>query len=138
MDVRVLAAGDEDLLVRAVAMIEEAELTPDQAAAHLADPSLVNVVALIDGEVAGFVYGYVLKRFEATGLFIYSVDTDERFQRRGVGRAMIERLKALRFERSWDEMYVFTNRSNEPAMRLYAAAGGVEPPPHDVVMFDWD
>ena len=28
MDIRVLAPGDEDLLIRAVAMIEEADLTP--------------------------------------------------------------------------------------------------------------
>ena len=138
MDIRVLAPGDEDLLVRAVAMIEEGELSLEQAKAHLADPCLVNVVVVEDGEVAGFVYGYVLRRFEAVSLFIYSVDTDERFQRRGIGRAMIERLKSLSDKRGWDEMFVFTNRSNEPAMRLYAAAGGVEPPPQDVVMFDWD
>ena len=137
MDLRVLGPGDEDLLVRAVAMIGEAELTHERAAAHLADPSLVNLVALVDGEVAGFLYGYVLKRYEARSFFIYSVDVDERFRRRGIAGAMLARLRVMGATR-WDEMFVFTNRGNAAAMRLYASAGGVAPPPDDVVMFDFD
>jgi aminoglycoside 6'-N-acetyltransferase I len=137
MDIRVLAPGDEDLLVRAVAMIDEADLTYAEASRFLADPALVNVVALKDGEVAGFVYGHVLRRFEGTTFFIYSVDTDEPYRRRGAARAMLEELKALMPERGWDEMFVLTNRSNRPAMRLYAAAGGISPAPDDVVMFDF-
>ena len=35
----------------------------------------------------------------------------------------------------WDEMFVFTNAGNAPAMALYAAAGGVRPNPDDVM---WD
>jgi hypothetical protein len=49
---------------------------------------------------------------------------------------MLERLRDLMPERGWDEMFVFTNASNEPAMRLYASAGGVRPNPDDV-MFDF-
>jgi aminoglycoside 3-N-acetyltransferase I len=138
MEIRVLGRGDEGLLARAVAIIEEAELTPTRAAAHLADEDLVNVVALEGGAVAGFVYGHVLRRFEAVSFFIYSVDVAEAHRRRGIARAMLERLKALMPERGWDEMFVFTNRGNLAAMRLYASAGGVSPPPDDVVMFDFD
>ncbi|HEV2530621.1 GNAT family N-acetyltransferase [Phenylobacterium sp.] len=138
LQIRVLGAGDEMLLAEAVGMIEEADLTPQRAAAHLADPDLVNVVAIADGGIVGFVYGHVLRRFEAVSFFIYSVDVAETHRRRGVGRAMLERLKALAPERGWDEMFVFTNRSNPAAMRLYASAGGVSPPPDDVVMFDFD
>lgn len=138
MEIRILRPGDEALLARAVAMIEEAELSPAQAAAFLADPSLVNVVALAAGEPVGFVYGYVLKRFEAVSFFIYSVDVEESHRRRGVARAMIEALKREGRTGRWDEMFVFTNAGNAAAMRLYASAGGVRPPPDDVVMFDFD
>ncbi|MCR5878986.1 N-acetyltransferase [Phenylobacterium sp. J367] len=138
MNIRILQPGDEALLTRAVAMIEEAELTPEAARAHLADPGLVAIAAEEAGAVAGFVYGYVLRRFEATSLFVYSVDVDERFRRRGVARAMIEAAKDLCRERGWDEMFVFTNRGNPAAMRLYASAGGIAPPPDDVVMFDFE
>ena len=137
MEIRVLAPGDEDLLAQAVAMIEEADLSPNQAARFLADEALVNVVALEDGEVVGFTYGHVLRRFEAVTFFIYSVDTDEAHRRRGAATAMIERLKAMMPERGWDEMFVLTNRGNEAAMGLYARTGGVAPPPDDVVMFDF-
>jgi ribosomal protein S18 acetylase RimI-like enzyme len=136
MEVRVLAPGDEALLVRTLAMNEDLGLTPARAAAHLADEALVNVVAVEDGEPIGFVYGYVLRRFETTSFFIYSVDTHEAHRGRGVARAMLERLKALMPQRGWGEMFVFTNASNQAAMRLYASAGGVRPNPDDV-MFDF-
>ena len=41
-----------------------------------------------------------------------------------LGRAMLERLKALCADRGYGEMWVLTNGSNAPAMRLYASAGG--------------
>lgn len=136
-EIRVLGPGDEALLAEAVAMIGEAELTTERAAAHLKDADLVNVVAVDAGEVVGFIYGHVLRRFEAVSFFIYSVDVQESHRRRGIARAMLQQLKTLMSERGWDEMFVFTNRGNEPAMRLYAAAGGISPPPDDVVMFDF-
>lgn len=138
MEIRVLEPGDEALLAAAVAMIEEAELTPDRARAHLSDPALVAVVAVAQGAPVGFVYGYVLRRFEAVSFFIYSVDVDEAWRRRGVARAMFDRIRALAAERGWDEGFVFTNRSNPAALALYGSVGGVRPPPDDVVMFDFD
>lgn len=137
MDIRLLQPGDEDLLARAVAMIEEAELTPARAAEHLADPALVACVAVEAGQPIGFIYGYALKRFEHTDLLLYSVDVDEPHRRRGVGRAMLQRLKALCGERGWAGMWVLTNQNNTAALRLYESAGGVRPPPDDVVMFDF-
>jgi ribosomal protein S18 acetylase RimI-like enzyme len=136
MEIRVLEPGDEALLIACVAMIEEGELSPQRARAHLTDKDLVCVAALEGGRAAGFVYGHVLRRFEAVSFFIYSVDVDEPYQRQGAARAMLERLRALMPERGWDEMFVFTNASNTPAMRLYAGAGGVRPNPDDV-MFDF-
>lgn len=138
MDIRILAPGDEDLLVRAVDLADEGPLTPARAAEHLADPTLVNVVALEDGEPIGFVYGYVLRRFETVSFFIYSVDVAESHQRRGYARAMLEALKTAGRTGRWDEMFVLTNAGNTAAMALYASAGGVSPPPDDVVMFDFE
>lgn len=136
-DIRILAPGDEALLIEAVALSEEADLTTERAAAHLADRDLVCVAAVEGGQPVAFVYGYVLRRFEKTSFFIYSVDVDAPFRRRGIARAMLERLRALMPGRGWDEMFVFTNASNAPAMRLYASAGGVRPNPDDV-MFDFE
>ena len=137
MDIRILGAGDEALLVEAVNLSDEGPITVAAATRHLADPDLVNVVAIEDGVVAGFIYGHVLRRFEKTSFFIYSVDVDEAFQRRGLAKGMLGALRDLGRTGRWDEMFVFTNASNAPAMALYASAGGVRPNPDDV-MFDFD
>jgi hypothetical protein len=47
---------------------------------------------------------------------------------------MLERLKALCAERGYGEMWVLSNGSGAPAMRLYASAGG-EHEFDDVEMF---
>ena len=135
MEIRILAPGDEDLLIRAVELADEGPLSPDRAAAFLAEPDLVNVVALEAGQPVGFVYGYVLRRYEAVSFFIYSVDVAETHQRRGIAKAMLAALSDLGKAGRWDEMFVFTNAGNAPAMALYAAAGGVRPNPDDVM---WD
>ncbi|HEY2750683.1 GNAT family N-acetyltransferase [Phenylobacterium sp.] len=138
MEIRVLGPGDEDLLVRAVALTDEGPLPHERATAHLADANLVNLVALEGGEAVGFVYGHILQRFEAVSFFIYSVDVAESHRRRGIGKAMLAALRDLGREGRWDEMFVFTNVSNAAAMALYAGSGGISPPPADVVMFDFE
>jgi len=137
MDIRILRPGDEELLVAAVDLTDEGPLSGEDAAAHLADADLVNVVALDAGRVVAFIYGHILRRFEATSFFIYSVDTAPSHQRRGLAKAMLTALSALGRTGRWDEMFVLTNAGNAAAMALYKSAGGVSPPPHDVVMFDF-
>src|SRR3954468_23577220 len=127
MDIRFLQPGDEALLIEAVGLADEDIPTHQRATAHLADADLINIVALDAGRVIAFIYGHVLRRFEATSLFIYSVDTAESHRRRGLAKAMLQALAAEGRTGRWDEMFVFTNRSNPAAMALYASAGGVSP-----------
>jgi ribosomal protein S18 acetylase RimI-like enzyme len=137
MDIRILRLGDEDLLIEAVELADEGPLSRERAAAHLADEDLISVIATEAGTVAGFAYGYILRRFERTSFFIYSVDVADRFKRRGIGKAMLTALKEHGKNVGYDEMFVFTNAGNQPAMALYSSAGGVRPNPDDV-MFDFD
>jgi ribosomal protein S18 acetylase RimI-like enzyme len=83
------------------------------------------VAAVDEGEAWGFAYGYALDRLHQTDLLLYSIDVLEARRREGIGRAMVERLKAVCAERGCGEMWVVTNASNRAAMRLYASAGGV-------------
>jgi len=136
VDIRILQPGDEDLLIDAVLLTDE-DCPTEESAAHLADKDLVCMVALDAGEVVAFIYGHILRRFEATSLFIYSVDTTPTHQRQGIAKAMLEALADEGRAGRWEEMFVFTNAGNAPAMALYASAGGVRPPPDDVVMFDF-
>jgi ribosomal protein S18 acetylase RimI-like enzyme len=138
MDIHILGPGDEDLLIAAVELADEGPLTRERATAHLADESLVNVVAVEGGATVGFLYGHILRRFEAVSFFIYSVDVLESHKRRGIAKAMMAALTQEGATGRWDEMFVLTNRSNAAAMALYASAGGINPEPDDVVMFDFD
>ena len=137
MQIRFLAPGDEDLLVRAVAFIEEGAIGRAKAEAHLRDADLVSLAALDGDEILGFAYGYVLRRFECTSFFVYSIDVAEHAQRRGIGKAMLAALRGRARQEGWDEGFVFTNAANTAAMALYARAGGIRPNPDDV-MFDFD
>lgn len=137
MDIRVLAPGDEELLHACLVLIDEDGLPPDALAARLNDPMLVAIAAVVDGQAIGFLYGYELRRFEATSFFVYAVDVDEAHRRQGVAKAMFERVRRLAWQRGWHEGFVLTNRSNPAALALYESVGGVRPPPDDVVMFDF-
>ncbi|MGH6956480.1 MAG: GNAT family N-acetyltransferase [Caulobacteraceae bacterium] len=132
MRARILKPGDEALLVAAGAMIDE-EMTPERARTLLADPSFVATVALEDGAPAGLIYGHVLPQLTRTALLLYSVDTAEAHRRKGAARAMIEALRELSLGRGYYEMWVLTSAANEPAMRLYAACGGVRETFDDVM-----
>ena len=138
MDIRILGTGDEALLIAAVDLTDEGPLSRERATAHLADADLVNVVAMEGGEVVGFIYGHILRRFEATSFFIYSVDTAPSHRRRCVAKAMLAALSAMGRKGRWEEMFVLTNAGNAAAMALYASAGGISPQPGDVVMFDFE
>lgn len=135
-DIRILRPGDADLLVAAVALSGEGPLTREQAATHLSDADMVSVVAIESGHPVGFIYGFVLRRFEKISFFIYSVDVADRFRRRGIGKAMLHALTQHAKNAGWDEMFVFTSASNAAAMALYSSAGGVRPNVDDV-MFDF-
>ena len=136
MDIRVLQPGDEALLGDAVAASEGVTIGARQAAEHLADPSLVAIVAVVDGAAVALFYGFVLKRFRQTDFFLYSAGVAAAYRRRGIGKAMLARLHALRAERGWTGIFVLTNAGNAGAMALYRSGGGVRPSADDV-LFDF-
>jgi len=79
-------------------------------------------IAEVHGEPAGFAYAHVLQRIDgATMVFLYELEVDERFRRRGLGCELVEEAKRLAAGR---RMFVLTDENNETAMRTYAAAGG--------------
>jgi len=121
--IRRLGPGDEDV-VRALAE-DEAQT------ALLADDRTV-FVAAFDGEVpVGFAFGYVLPRRHGrpTMFFVYEIEVDERYRRRGIGRRLMEELLFAH-----DEAFVLTDAANEAAMALYGSLGGTRV---DSVMWDF-
>ena len=129
--------GDEELLRRAEALFNPKVISRERAKMLLCEPAYVMVVALGDGDaIMGRVYANVLHRFEATDLLLYEVDVAEEYQRRGVGRAMLEFLARLCAERGYGEMWVLTDPGNLAGNALYKSAGGtLENSPANMYVF---
>jgi ribosomal protein S18 acetylase RimI-like enzyme len=136
--IRRLAPGDEQLLRELCRHFKDRVPSQEEAVAVLAREELPIWVAEVDGELAGFAYAHVLLRIDGdTSVFLYELGVDERFQRRGLGRALVEEARSLGRELGAKEMWVETSYDNESAKQTYAAAGGTEFP-ETVLTFEWD
>ena len=109
----------------------------EQGPRFLAHPDTLLLVARWDGAVCGFLSAYRLQRFDRRGaeVLLYEIGVEEPFQRRGVGRALVEEAKRWAVEVGADELWVLTEDDNAPARTLYAATGGREET--GLVMFDY-
>jgi len=92
----------------------------------LANSDALLVVARWEGVVCGFLSAYRLPRFDGLGseVNLYEIATDEAYQRRGVGRAMVDEVKRWAVEVGAANVWVLTEVDNDPAQGLYAATGG--------------
>ena len=121
IEVRLLQSGDENV-VRALKTYD-GDGDPEGL---LADPRTLMLVAF-DGEPVGFVLAHDLPRRhgDRSGLFVYEVDVAATHRRRGVARALLERLAELARERGIRHGFVLTELDNAPANALYEALGGM-------------
>jgi ribosomal protein S18 acetylase RimI-like enzyme len=62
---------------------------------------------------------------KGTEMFLYELAVDEPFRRRGIGRALTERLAARAREAGCYGMWVLTDEDNEAARATYEGTGGV-------------
>jgi ribosomal protein S18 acetylase RimI-like enzyme len=124
MSVRRLGPGDESVVER-LATKEK----PARAHDLLADDRTLFFVAFDDDHPIGFVFAYeMLRRHgDPSMIFVYDVDVDEPYRRRGVATSLFLELGRVAKERGIREGFVLTERENEPAMKLYESVGGVLP-----------
>jgi aminoglycoside 3-N-acetyltransferase I len=122
--IRRLRPGDEDVVVRLA--------TREPRTALLTDDRTVFMAAFDGDEPVGFAFGYVLPRRhgELANVFVYELEVDERFRRRGIGRRLLAEL----LRAGGAPAYVLTEPDNDAANALYAGLGGVR---SEVVMWDF-
>jgi ribosomal protein S18 acetylase RimI-like enzyme len=146
MTIRRLREGGEHTAVRVVEdlkfrMDEVVGVSVDSAymRAFLADDRHYFIVASVEDEPAGYVFGYRLSRFDGRPpqVFLYEIGVVEHHRRKGIGRALVEELKDVAKADGCRKMFVPTSRSNEAAMALYRAAGGEEGAT-DATAFWWE
>ena len=138
LQIKILGPGDEGVLGNVAPGVFDRAINPRFAAEFLADPRHHLAVA-IDDNAGGVVVGFVsavhyVNPDKPPEMWINEVGVAPAYRQRGVARsllrAILERARTLRCREAW----VLTDRSNVPAMRLYASAGASEPP-RDQEMF---
>jgi ribosomal protein S18 acetylase RimI-like enzyme len=132
LDVRRLGPGDEALARELAAAFYGAE---GINAAFLPEGRNYLLAGYVDGALAGFLVAYELGRLEREEVmtYLHRLDVLPEYHRRGVGRALVEKLKALARERGYFKMFVITSRTNDAATALYEATGGRVVPEADAV-----
>lgn len=132
IETRRLGAGDEAEVFQTGHLFDGLE--PSAIAEFLNSPSDHLLLAYLDGEAVGSLIAHELLRLDGPPeMLLYEIGTDERFQRRGVARALIEALKTLARKRGCRGIFVPTNASNFPAMALYESTGGKREAQDDVI-----
>ncbi|MQY32370.1 hypothetical protein SRB17_03180 [Streptomyces sp. RB17] len=83
------------------------------------------LLAYADGGPVGFVSGVeTVHPDKGTEMFLYELEVAEPYRRRGIGRALVERLAVLARERGCYGMWVGVDAGNDVALAAYRSAGG--------------
>jgi ribosomal protein S18 acetylase RimI-like enzyme len=125
MDIRVLRPGD-DGLVAAASHLFDGPARADATARFLDEDGHHLLVAYENEQPVGFVTGVeVTHPDKGTEMFLYELAVDEPFRRRGIGRALVERLAERARAAGCYGMWVLTDEDNEAARATYEGTGGV-------------
>ena len=93
-----------------------------------------------EGAPMGFVFGYELPRRhgDPSILFVYELEVDAAWRRRGIASRLLRELAQIAHARGIETGFVLTSASNAAAMRLYESIGGTRPNDDDVMWdFEW-
>ncbi len=126
MRVRQLGPGTELEVLRSAYLLEEPpELSA--AKAYLADDRNVFLVAYEGSEAVGFLCGTALTqlRSKRKRFVLHELAVDEKFRRRGVGKALINSLLRDCRELGFEEVFATVDPTNGPAVRLFLTTGGL-------------
>jgi ribosomal protein S18 acetylase RimI-like enzyme len=123
VQIRLLRPGD-DVLVTAASHLFDGPARPEAAARFLAEDGHHLLVAYEDERAVGFVSGVeVTHPDKGTEMFLYELAVDEPARRRGIGRALVERLATLARAEGCYGMWVVTDDANEAARATYEGTG---------------
>lgn len=115
-----LSPDNAELLHRVADDVFDEPVRADRLAAYLAEPGHIMLVALSGGIVVGQCAA-VLHRHpdKVTELYLDEVGVTPALQRKGIGRALVERMLAIGRELGCGEAWVGTEPDNLPARGLY-------------------
>lgn len=125
--VRLLGPDDAAHLLHAADDVFDAPVIPALAKEFLADPRHHIVAAIAGTHIIGFASGFhYVHPDKPAQMFINEVGVAEPWQRRGMGRALIDALVTHARSLGCTEAWVLTDDDNGAARALYTAAGGAD------------
>jgi ribosomal protein S18 acetylase RimI-like enzyme len=126
-DIKVLAPGDEYVLMNVAADVFDFAVDPRWAKEFLDDPRHHIAVAIDRGQVVGFATGvHYIHPDKPPELWVNEVGVAPTHQGQGLGKAVLNALFAEGRARNCKIAWVLTDRDNAAANKLYAATGGIE------------
>ena len=137
VQLRWMTASDSDVddVVTASHLFDH-DVQRDWAEKFLDDPNHHLCIAYDDGgEPAGFVTGVETTHPDkGTEMFLYELGVDERYQGKGIGRALVEALATKAQDRGCYGMWVVTESDNDAALATYTSAGANERDDNQVML----
>jgi ribosomal protein S18 acetylase RimI-like enzyme len=130
-----LSTMDSRTIDQVRADFDDTDWQAERIQEFLADQNNILIVAKVAQRIVGLLVAHRLARLDSqrAQVLLYEIDVLPAFQQTGIGSAMIERLKELAQQVGACEVWVATNKSNEPAMRLYRSTGATAKQDDDVV-----
>lgn len=125
-----ITAVDEEVIAKVNPLLDE-EWDVAQGEKFLANPDNALFLAFVEENVAGFLTAYRLQMLDSrrAEVLLYEVAVDENYQRRGIGKQLVEAVKDWARELGAENVWVLTYASNTAAMALYKSGGGEEDEP---------
>ncbi|MDY6941224.1 MAG: GNAT family N-acetyltransferase [Cyanobacteriota bacterium] len=125
--IRILKANDKKVLDRVLPDVFDFEIDDKYRAEFLADSRHHLAVALAGDWVVGMASAlHYVHPDKPNELWINEVGVAPAYQRRGIGKQLLEKLFDLARELGCTEAWVLTEEENSAARGLYAAVGGSE------------
>ncbi|WP_155987917.1 GNAT family N-acetyltransferase [Gorillibacterium massiliense] len=132
-----LSLSDLHLVLRMEQDFRSGFICVDNARQFLSNPSNWLFACIEDERIIGFAYGYELNRLNDIGnmLYIHEVGVLPEYQRQGIGREMLTRMKELCTLSGICRFFLFSQKSNTAACALYESVGGEASHEDDVAFF---
>ncbi len=119
---RRLIAGDAAVLDRVADGVFDEPISPARAAAYLAEPGNIMLVALVDGVVVAQCAAVIHRHPDkVTELYIDEVGVDDDYRNLRIATLMLEQMFAIGKAEGCEEAWVGTELDNIPARALYRA-----------------
>jgi ribosomal protein S18 acetylase RimI-like enzyme len=134
-----LRGGDEELAEQVLQRFFLEDLRDNHIHNFLISDHNYLLVAVWEGVPVGVLLGYRLERPETQRpkLFVYEMEVLAAQRGRGIGKVLINSFQDIARQVNATEIFLMTNQSNIPAMRLYESTGGVQEG-DDNVLFVYD